>query len=97
MVTAASRFTAREGRPADTSALLGERSGDGWVSRRVAVNGVISVAWQQISCGKHRAGRRVDVHVQGPTLQIFDNEELIKTVLRDNQKEVRKKHASRAS
>ena len=25
--------------------------------------GVISVAWQQISVGKHRAGRTVDVHV----------------------------------
>jgi hypothetical protein len=59
-----------------SSALLGERTGDGWISRRVAVNGVISVAWQQISCGKHRAGRRVDVHVDGPTLQIWDGEEL---------------------
>jgi hypothetical protein len=43
------------------------------------------------------AGRRLDVHVQAPTLQIFDGDELIKTVLRANQKEVRKKHAARAS
>ena len=55
------------------------------------------ITWQQISCGKHRAGRRVDVHVQGLTLQIFDGDELIKTVLRANQKEVRKKHAAKAS
>jgi transposase InsO family protein len=98
MATPASRFAvADRGRPADASALLGERSGEGWISRRVAMNGVISVAWQQISCGKHRAGRRVDIHVDGPTLQIFDGDELLKTVLRANQKEVRKKHAARAS
>ena len=83
--------------PADDSALLGERTGEGWISRRVAVNGIISVAWQQISCGKHRAGRRVDVHVQDSTLQIWDGPELIKTVLRTTTKEVRKKHAARAS
>jgi Integrase core domain len=72
MATPASRFTTSEtGRPADTSAILGERSGEGWVSRRVAMNGVISVAWQQISCGKHRGGRRVDIHLQGPTMQIW--------------------------
>jgi hypothetical protein len=58
---------------------------------------VISIAWQQISCGKHRAGRRVDIHLQGPTMQIWDREELLKTVLRTNGKEVRKRHAARAS
>ena len=98
MGTPASRFTPTStGPPADDSALLGERTGQDWISRRVAVNGIISVAWQQISCGKHREGRRVDVHLQGPTLQIWDGDELIKTVLRANQKEVRKRHAARAS
>jgi transposase InsO family protein len=98
MAPPASRFsTAQTGPPADTSALLGERSGEGWISRRVAANGVISVAWQQISCGKHRGGRRVDIHLQGPTMQIWDGDELIKTVLRANHKEVRKKHAAKAS
>jgi len=98
MATPASRFTATEsGPPADASALLGERSGEDWISRRVAPNGVISVAWQEISCGKHRGGRRVDIHLQGPTMQIWDGEELIKTVLRTSQKEVRKKRAARAS
>ena len=76
---------------------MGERTGEDWISRRVAVNGIISVAWQQISCGKHREGRRVDVHLQGPTLQVWDGEELIKTVLRTTRKEVRKRHAARAS
>jgi transposase InsO family protein len=96
MATPASRFaTAVPSRPADTSAVA-ERSGDDWISRRITTNGVISVAWQQISCGKHRAGRRVDVHVQAETLQIWDGDELIKTVLRSTRKEVRKKHAARA-
>jgi hypothetical protein len=94
MATPASRFlTAVPGRPADTSAVT-ERLGDGWISRRVTTNGIISVAWQQVSCGKHRAG--VDVHVDDQTMQIWDGEELIKTVLRTAFGEVRKKHAARA-
>jgi hypothetical protein len=56
------------GRPVETSALLAARSGDDWISRKITTNGVISVAWQEISCGKHRSGHRVDIHVQGPTL-----------------------------
>ena len=75
--------------PADASALVGERTGEGWISRRVTANGIISVAWQEISCGKHRAGRRIDIQLQGPMLQIWDGDELLKTVLRTNGKEVR--------
>ncbi len=98
MATPASRFTRAElGRPSDASALSPERSGEDWISRRVTTNGIVSVAWQQISCGRHRAGHRVDIHVRGQTLQIFDGEELLKTVLRTDRKEVRKKHAARAS
>jgi hypothetical protein len=71
MATPESRFTATHpGRPADPSALLGERFGEHWISRRVAPNGVISVAWQEISCGKYRGGHRVDIHLQGRVLQI---------------------------
>jgi transposase InsO family protein len=98
MATPASRFLAPgPGRHADTSAIGTEREGDGWISRKITTNGIISVAWQEINCGKHRAGRRVDIHLQGPTLQVWDGEELLKTVLRTNDKEVRKKHAARAS
>jgi transposase InsO family protein len=98
MATPASRFTApSDGRPADASALLTERAGDDWISRKITTNGVISVAWQEINCGRHRAGRRVDIHLQGPTMQVWDGEELLKTVLRTNRKEVRKKHAAQAS
>lgn len=97
MATPSSRFThAQAGRPADASALVTDR-GEDWISRKVTTNGVISVAWQEINCGRHRAGRRVDIHLQGPTMQIFDGEELLKTVLRTSDKEVRKKHAERAS
>src|SRR5512132_363845 len=98
MAAPASRFTdTPAGRPVDASALLGERDGDDWISRKITTNGVISVAWQEINCGKHRAGRRVDIHLQGPTMQVWDGEELLKTVLRTNRKEVRKKHAAQAS
>jgi hypothetical protein len=52
------------------SALVGERAGDAWISHKITANGVISVAWQEISCGKHRAGRPVDIHLQGRHLSL---------------------------
>jgi Integrase core domain len=59
MASPASRFSASVfARPADASSLLQERDGDDWISRTVAANGVISVAWQQVSCGKHRPAAR---------------------------------------
>jgi hypothetical protein len=97
MAIPASRFVAGSGREPDVSAVGRDRSGPGWISRKVAVTGIISVAWQQINCGRHRAGRRVDVHLEGQTMQVWDGAELLKTVLRTNQKEVRKKHAAMAS
>ena len=97
MAAPASRFAKASGREADTSAIGTERSGPEWISRKVAVTGIISVAWQQINCGRHRAGHRVDVHLDGPTMQVWDGEELLRTVLRENQMEVRKKHAAKAS
>jgi len=56
--------------------------------------GVVCVAWQQISVGRHRAGRSVDIHVGEELLHVWDGPDLLKTVLRDNKKEVRKKKAS---
>jgi hypothetical protein len=98
MATPTSRFAPPPlGPAADVSALQEGRTGDGWISGRVSAVGVVQVAWQQVSIGEHRAGAQVDIHVTGPTMQIFDGEELIKTVLRDNAKEVRKKHAAKAS
>ena len=67
----ASRFTtARDAQPAADLAVLAEaRSGDEWVTRHVATNGVITVAYQQISVGKHREGRTVDVRARSETLE----------------------------
>ena len=95
MATPASRFSAGSGRAADDAALRPDRSGSDWVTRKIAGNGIICVAWQEISCGKHRAGRFVDVHVDGRKLEIWDGDELIKTALRTTSKEVRKKRGDR--
>jgi hypothetical protein len=65
MATPASRFTeATPGRAADTTAPSAERGTD-WISRKVTTNGIISVAWKGISCGKQRAGHVVDIHLTG--------------------------------
>ncbi len=65
-----------------------------WVARRIGGNGVICIAWQQISIGRHKAGLDVDVLVTDSMIHIYYKEELLKTALRSNSKEVRKKHAS---
>jgi transposase InsO family protein len=95
MATPASLFHAARGRPADDSALDKiDRSSDDWVTRKVTAVGVITVAHQQISVGKQRAGRIVDVHVGPDLLHIWDGKELLKTALRHEKKEVRKKNAA---
>ena len=96
MDTPAQRFlhTAEPGAPT-LAALDQDRTGDQWVSRLVASNGIISVSWQQISVGVHRAGHRVDVHVADRVLQIWDGAELLKTVQRNSTGEVRRKKAQK--
>jgi hypothetical protein len=95
MATPASLFTTSTGRPADASALdTVDRSSDDWVTRKVTAVGVITVAHQQISVGKQRAGRIVDVHVGPDLLHVWDGNDLLKTALRDTRKEVRKKRAA---
>lgn len=97
MATPSDRFFARrptpEGPELVADAYLEDRSGDGWVSRTVSVNGVISVSNQPFSVGKHRSGHIVDVRVLATMLQVFDGPELIKTVARTTSGEVRKKRA----
>jgi transposase InsO family protein len=79
----------------ELGAVRRDRTGAAWVSRRVAANGVISVAWQQICVGAHHSGESVDVHVTDQLLQIWSGSELIKTAARlEHGKEVRKKNAS---
>jgi transposase InsO family protein len=80
--------------PVELGALSQDRTGDGWVARRVASNGVIAVSGQQISVGVHRVGARVDVDVRPDLLQIWHGPELLKTVKRTSRGEVRKKRAS---
>jgi transposase InsO family protein len=98
MLTPAERFrfgqvSIAEVLPVDTTALDPPRQGDGWISRKVASNGIISVAWQEINVGKHHGGERVDVQVGPKLLEVWAANELIKTVVRTSTKEVRKKHA----
>jgi hypothetical protein len=98
--TPAERFAARaaDGGPAlDLSALAERRTGDDWISRRVAGNGVISVSWQQFSVGKHHGGEQVDVHVTDRLLEVWSGNELIKTLVRTSGGEVRKKRAERTA
>ena len=73
------------------------RSNEDWITRKVSVNGVITVAWQQLSVGKHRGGHRVDVHVLLELLEVWDGNELIRTIARTSKGEIRKKRASSRS
>jgi hypothetical protein len=70
-----------------------DRSGDDWISRTVSINGVISITNQMFSVGKQRSGHLVDVRVLPTLFQVWDGAELIKSILRTNSKEVRKKRA----
>lgn len=96
----AMRFTATQAAQVDPQlamrdkAFTADRDPEAWVARRVAANGIVCVNWQQISVGKHRAGDSVDVHVMDKTLQIWSGSELIKTVARTSEGQVRKKRAS---
>jgi transposase InsO family protein len=95
MVPPVQRFSRRPtpGRLAATVPAV-DRSGDDWVARRAGANGVISVSWQQICLGKAAAGHQVDVHVTEQVLQVWDGNQLLKTVPRNSRGEVRKKRAS---
>ena len=74
-----------------------QRTGSDWVSRRVTTNGVVSVSWQQVSLGRHYAGSRCDVHVDGDLLRFFVGDVLVKTAARSSAGEVRNKRAFRTS
>lgn len=98
--TPAERFATRATDPGsalDLSALDQRRTGDDWISHRVASNGVISVSWQQFSVGKHHSGEQVDVHVTDRLLEVWSGNELIKTLVRTSGGESRKKRAERTT
>ena len=92
--TPASRFEVAE-RSARSPAMRAERSGEQWVCRTVAANGLVSVDWQQVSVGKHFGGSPCDVLVGESTLQFWVGSALLKTVARRRARPVRKKNAER--
>jgi hypothetical protein len=99
--TPAQRFTttrvatADAGPPLRLTTLAADRGGEDWVTRRVASNGVISVAWQQVSVGKHRGGEVVDIHVRDRLLEVWSGNDLIRSIARDHPGPIRKRRAAR--
>ena len=83
--------------PSNSTMAARSESGDDWISRRVTTNGVVCVAWQQVSIGRYYAGHRCDVHVDGDLLRFWIGEQLVKTAARRTTGPVRKKRAMRAS
>ena len=95
MVPPLERFAQRPRPSRAPVELVGDdRTGGDWVARRAGANGVISVSWQQVCLGKAAAGHNDDVHVTDRVLQIWDGNQLLKTVARTSRGEVRKKKAS---
>jgi transposase InsO family protein len=94
MATPAQRFAANTS-VTSAAAAHDDRTGSSWVSRRVGSNGVVCVAWQQVSVGRHRAGERCDVHVDGELLRFWIGDDLVKTAARTSRGEVRNKRALR--
>lgn len=72
-----------------------ERGGQDWVARTVTTNGVVCVSWQQVSVGRHHAGSRCDVHVDGDLLRFWIGDNLVKTAARASTGAVRNKKACR--
>ena len=58
---------------------------------------MVCVWWQQVSVGRHDAGARCDVHVDGDLLRFFIGDDLVKTAARTSHGEVRNKRALRTS
>lgn len=103
MATPQSRFTDQ---PAAAGAAVAmavaqedveQRAGSDWISRRVTTNGVVCVSWQQVSVGRHYAGSRCDVHVDGELLRFYIGDILVKTAARHSTGAVRNKRAFRTS
>src|SRR6202158_5144231 len=71
-----------------------ERTGEQWVSRRVAPNGIACVDSQHISVGKNYGGSTCDVLVTQGLFQFWVGNELLRTAARTTPgSEIRKKHA----
>ena len=99
MATPADRFHAGAPTSPPSNSVAGrdDRGGQDWVSRRVCANGVVCVSWQQVCIGRHYAGARCDVHVDGELLRFWVGDDLVKTAARNSSGEVRNKRALRSS
>jgi hypothetical protein len=81
-VVSAQRFTASPSEaPIAAPAALGrdEPTGSDWISRRVTTDVVVCVSWQQVSLGRHYAGSRCDVCVDGDLLRFSIGDVPVKT------------------
>ena len=99
MATPAQRFTPAAAAPSPlptAGASSADRNGDDWVSRRVCSNGIVCLSWQQVCVGRHHAGARCDVHVDGDLLRFWIGDNLVKTAARTSAGTVRNKRALRA-
>jgi transposase InsO family protein len=101
--TPASRFhtDSEHGEPVRRRAAISgqqrsETPDEQWVSRKVGGNGVVCVAWQQVSVGKHHAGAHCDVLVTDQLLQFWIGRDLLKTVARTSTGDIRNKRAQRS-
>jgi transposase InsO family protein len=91
--TPASRFQNTDAARVPAQRSPDERTGEQWVARKVAANGVVCVNWQQVSVGKHYSGERCDVLATDTLLQFWIGDRLLKTVARTNAGPIRKKNA----
>jgi hypothetical protein len=53
----------------------------------------VCVSWQQVCIGRHYAGARCDVHVDGELLRFWVDDQLVKTAAHKSSGEVRNKRA----
>ncbi len=83
--------------PSNSTISRADRNGEDWVSRRVCSNGIVCVSWQQVCIGRHHAGQRCDVHVDGDLLRFWIGDQLVKTAARNSTGEVRNKRACTTS
>jgi transposase InsO family protein len=99
MATPAQRFAAAApaSPPSSSKSASVDRGDADWVSRRVCANGIVCVSWQQICIGRHYAGQRCDVHVDGQLLRFWVGDNLVKTAARTSHGKVRNKRALRTS
>ncbi len=97
MATPAERFHAGAPPAPPSNSTTGDRdrSGQDWVSRRVCANGIVCVSWQQVCIGRHYAGARCDVHVDGELLRFWVGDQLVKTAACKSTGAVRNKRALR--